>query len=47
MLTFKAISSHIKLLIKSLQFIEYDMATLGPISFSYQQLLASLDFNNK
>jgi hypothetical protein len=23
------------------------MASLGPISFSYQQLLAALDFNNK
>lgn len=47
MLAFKSISHHIKLLIKSLQYIEYDMHSLGPISFSYQQLVDTLDFNNK
>lgn len=46
MLAFKAISHNIKLLIKSLEYIEYNMQSLGPISFSYEALLETLDFNN-
>ena len=47
MLAFKAISHHIKILIQSLQFIEYDMLSLGPVSFSYQQLVDTIDFTNQ
>ena len=46
LLAFKAISHNIKLLLKSLQYIEYDMKSLGAISFSYQQLVDTADLNN-
>ena len=46
LLAFKAISQSISLLIKSLQYIEGDMHSLGPISFSYEQLLSTADLGN-
>jgi hypothetical protein len=46
LVAFKAISHKIQLLIKSLQYIEYDMNSLGPISFSYEQLLETADLSN-
>lgn len=45
-MAFKAISHKIKLLIKSLQYIDYEMASMGPISFSYEQLVEVADFHH-
>jgi hypothetical protein len=45
-LCFKAISHKINLLIKSLQYIEKELDTLGKISFSYEQLIDVTDFGN-
>lgn len=46
MLGFKAISHKITLLIKSLQYIDKELGTLGNISFSYEQLIDIIDFTN-
>lgn len=43
---FKAISKSIPLLIKSLQFVEEELASLGRLSFSYEELAACADLSN-
>lgn len=43
---FKALSKNIPLLVKSLQFVEEELPTLGHLIFSYEELLDVIDLSN-
>lgn len=43
---FKALSKNIPLLVKSLQFVEEELPTLGRLAFSYEELLDVIDLSN-
>ena len=43
---FRALSKSIPLLVKSLQYVEEQLPSLGKLSFSYEELLGRIDLSN-
>lgn len=43
---FRAISKNIPLLLKSLQFVEEELSSLGRLTFSFEELVAVIDLSN-
>jgi hypothetical protein len=43
---FRAISKNIPLLLKSLQFVEEELSSLGKLTFSFEELVAVIDLAN-